>query len=80
MIDFYNGHRSPSSGPVSMYLDVRPAIPQTHVKDTVSALLDIVGFEYRKRFSVTTLPIASLGSHRLYNEVREYVKNKQYPK
>lgn len=81
VIDFYSGKRnpnpSPTASPISMYLDVRPAIPQTKIVHSVAAMVDIIGFEFRKRFSVTSLPKASLGTHKFCSELIKHINRKE---
>eukprot|EP01038_Epipyxis_sp_PR26KG_P004326 gene4326-6127_t len=53
VIDFYKGSpgkMGTSNAPISIYLDVRPAL------DSFASVIDRISFEFRKRFSLGTLP------------------------
>eukprot|EP01035_Chromulina_nebulosa_P020099 gene20099-26096_t len=50
VIDFYRGSRAGIQTPVSIHLDVRPAI------DSFSSIVDLSYYYYRKTFSPWTLP------------------------
>lgn len=59
VIDFYQGarvHPSAGAAPVSVYLDVRPAL------DSTAAFVDRLTFNLRRQFAPSTLPPACLES------------------
>lgn len=63
VIDFYTGRQTAANAGPSIYLDVRPAL------DSVTAVVDTIGFEFRKKFNITSLPIATLGTYKFYSKI-----------
>ena len=68
VIDFYKGASHPNS-PVSIFLDVRPAV------DSLSAIVDIISFEYRKRFLSSSLPKSSLQTYKYFNGLDKFISD-----
>lgn len=73
VIDFYSGGRSANPSrpqPVSIYLDVRPAL------DTVSAVVARLSFSWRQRFNPLSLPKSSLMGSPFFKAVHEKSEKK----